>query len=49
MFGENGLCFGFSNTYYVDSLDKFRKAVIENVADSIDNLRTENFLEENKK
>ena len=30
-FGIRGLCLGFSNTSYVDSLDMFRKSVVDQV------------------
>ena len=28
-FGKRGFCLGFSNTSHVDSLDRFRKSVVE--------------------
>ena len=36
-FGNMGLYLGFSNTYYVDSFDIFREAVVEKVKIDIDN------------
>ena len=30
-FGIRGLCLGFSNTSYVESLDMFRKSVVDQV------------------
>ena len=37
-FGKRSLFLGFSNTYHVDSLDRFRKVVIENVINIIETL-----------
>ena len=34
-----GFCLGFSNTFHVDSLDRFRKAVVEKFYIDIDNFR----------
>ena len=38
-FGEKSFCLGFSNTYHVDSLDRFSKVFVEKVHNAMDTLK----------
>ena len=47
--GKIGSCLGFSNTYHVDTLDIFKKSVVEKVKGDIDSLMNQKHLKEEKK
>ena len=48
-FVKRGFCLGFSDTSHVESLDRLRKSVVENVYNDIENFNKNSSQEENNK